>query len=481
MNFFINRAMGIGNSGVEHAQFYRAELFDMEGLPYKYLFTELVKELPEAMAHWNIRPEQVINLYEFFTFGKKVATEGAPRKNKREDKTFIDGANTHRIVQTLTSTGMLVREHIEKSPNPKTPGTLLVSRYKIEIFNAETMERKLMLNEFAHPSRGRILENIHIYDFEGQDLFFRNEVTFQRFFFETLTKIFEGKNTFIMDRGEESEAAFFGNEHIDFNLIEIIHADHLGDRDEPTAPLWNNYYEYLLTHVDQADRIVVSTELQRQDFLLDFPGMEDKFVTIPVGGISETNMVPVDPETTPKRARRFMTASRLAGEKHIDQAVKAVSRLHDLYPDITFDIYGQGGEDQKIRETIEECKAQDYIKLMGHSNNLAEDYKKYDAFISASYSEGFGLTYIEALNAGLPVVTFKARFGAMELVKDGINGYLRDFKRDDEEYSIEELTKGIQMMMEQDYPSFKKATIASVKDFHNPIIAKKWSKLINEL
>ena len=28
MNFFVNKAMGIGNSGVEHAQFYRAACFD---------------------------------------------------------------------------------------------------------------------------------------------------------------------------------------------------------------------------------------------------------------------------------------------------------------------------------------------------------------------------------------------------------------------------------------------------------------------
>ena len=44
MNFFINKAMGIGNSGVEHAQFYRARCFEKVQLPYKYVFVELVKK-----------------------------------------------------------------------------------------------------------------------------------------------------------------------------------------------------------------------------------------------------------------------------------------------------------------------------------------------------------------------------------------------------------------------------------------------------
>lgn len=66
-------------------------------------------------------------------------------------------------------------------------------------------------------------------------------------------------------------------------LISIVHADHLGDRNDPANPLWNNYYEYVLTHLDQLEGLVVATELQRQDLLVDFPNLAKKIVTIPVG------------------------------------------------------------------------------------------------------------------------------------------------------------------------------------------------------
>ena len=63
MNFFVNEAMGIGNSGVEHAQFYRAKRFDQANLDYKFIFMALVDNLHEAMDKWDLRDDQVINIW----------------------------------------------------------------------------------------------------------------------------------------------------------------------------------------------------------------------------------------------------------------------------------------------------------------------------------------------------------------------------------------------------------------------------------
>lgn len=79
MNFFINKAMGIGNSGVEHAQFYRARCFEKVQLPYKYVFVELVKNLHEAMDAWDIPDNKVINMWELFVFGKDYLKTGAKK------------------------------------------------------------------------------------------------------------------------------------------------------------------------------------------------------------------------------------------------------------------------------------------------------------------------------------------------------------------------------------------------------------------
>ena len=128
--------MGIGNSGVEHAQFYRAKCFDLVNLPYKFVFMELVKNLHEAMYSWGIKENQVINIWEFFVLGDSYLFEGIREKDEPHDDLLIDFSNTHRVKETITSSGLLIREHLEKSPNKKDSKTLLVSNFKTEISKA---------------------------------------------------------------------------------------------------------------------------------------------------------------------------------------------------------------------------------------------------------------------------------------------------------------------------------------------------------
>lgn len=473
--------MGIGNSGVEHAQFYRSKCFEKVQLPYKYVFVELIKNLHEAMEVWNIPDNKVINMWEFFVFGSDYLKNGASKKYEHAEEILLDFTNTHRTKETVTSSGMLIVEHLEKSPSKKKENLLLVSNYKVEIFDYKTLKRKIMFEYVDHKNRGKLISNIHLFDFEGEHLFFRTEVLLQRYFFDFLSSKFEGVKNFFIDRGQESESALFNHRSEDTNIIEIIHADHLSDRDVLTAPLWNNYYEYLLTHMDMVDRVVVATKLQREDLLKDFPTETKKIWAIPVGGIRDHELFRNDSSKHSAPIRKFITVSRLASEKHIDIVIKAVCKARRQFSDVSLDIYGQGGEDNKLRQVIKEMKAESYVKLKGHSNKIDQIYPEYDAFISGSYSEGFGLTYIEALDAGLPIVTFKARFGALELVKNGVNGYVKDFSRTDEEFSKQQLTEGILQLLQSDQQKIIDQTRDSVKEYQDSIIANKWKELINGL
>lgn len=101
--------------------------------------------------------------------------------------------------------------------------------------------------------------------------------------------------------------------------------------------------------------------------------------------------------------------------------------------------------------------------------------------MSTSFSEEFGLTYIEALNAQLPILSYNARFGALELVHDGENGFLAPFKRDDEEYSVNQLALAGEKMLAADYSTLVNNTRISVADFKDSVLVKKWEAIINEL
>lgn len=482
MNFFVNEAMGIGNSGVEHAQFYRAKRFDQAGLDYHFIFMELVDNLHEAMDKWNLSDNQVINIWEYFVYGDEYALNGLEKRSATEHQSVIDSTQTIRSDNKITSSGMRVVRHYVKYTNPKKNPPLLVSVDRVEIYNNATNERKIMFEQLTDPhNEGEVeIKNIHLYN-QPEQLFFPNLIQFRRYFFHRLEKLFPEKNVFILDRGEANEVALMDDDVRDQNrrkLISIVHADHLGDRNDPANPLWNNYYEYVLTHLDQLEGLVVATELQRQDLLVDFPNLAKKIVTIPVGGVQDVRQ-----KLVPKAHADFklVTISRLAEEKHIDLIIKAVINLHQAGKKVSLDIYGAGGEEKKLKKIIDESKAGSYIELKGLTHHADQVYPKYDAFVSASFSEGFGLTYIEALNAGLPVVTFKARFGAMEMIEDGVNGFLMDFKREDTDYNVSQLEVGIEKLMNTDIATMEDAILQSVDKFRDSVIADKWRKLIDEL
>jgi poly(glycerol-phosphate) alpha-glucosyltransferase len=482
MNFFINEAMGIGNSGVEHAQFYRAKRFDQAQLPYRFVFMGLINNLHEAMDKWDLRDDQVINIWEFLVFGDDYGRHGLTARVADHREMVVDSTNTNRFETRVTSSNMRIVRHFVKYPNPKKENHLLVSVDRVELYDNATNQRKVMFEEVPNPHGDGEFEirNIHLYDQPEGQLFFPNPVQLRRYFLHRLEKLYPGQNVFILDRGEPNEVALMDDEFRDNRkLVAIVHADHLSDRDDPKNPLWNNYYEYTLSHMDRVDRLVVATKLQREDLLIDFPNGQKQIVTIPVGGVSD-----VPPTFQPQPASkelRLITLSRLAGEKHIDLIVKAVIKLHDQGLPVMLDIYGAGEEKSKLATLIKDNHAETYVELKGLTHHADQVYPQYDAFVSASYSEGFGLTYIEALNAGLPVVTFNARFGAMEMIHDGVNGYAYDFKRDDEDFNIEQLEAGIKRLTTTDLTEMRTAVLASVAEFRDQVIADKWRTLIDEL
>lgn len=482
MNFFVNQAMGIGNSGVEHAEFYRAKRFKEAGIPFRFVFIYLIPELHQAMKKWGLKNIDVINMWEYFVLGQDYLKTGLKRRlPARKEVSITDRTNTLRLKHIYTDSGLHIVYHYVKEKNKQKPQSkiLLVRAFRTEIFNTKTNELKVTYETVDSEHEEARIQNIHLFDENGQHLYFANLVLLHRYFLATLDQFFGGNSNFIIDRGDYIDEALFPKKIPHTKSIGIIHADHLSDRDDPKHPFWNNNYEFLFNHIRDFDRVVVATELQRKDILIDFPNEKERIVTIPVGGIKPK---PAFLNKTKKLSKlNLITASRLAAEKHIDLAIKAVIQLHDEGFKIKFDIYGQGEKKDSLVDLIKKNNAGNYIHLKGLSDSLDRIYPKYDAFISASFSEGFGLTYIEALNATLPVITFKARFGAMELIRDGENGFLQEFKRNNDQFNVDQLKLGIKKLLNADYGKLREKTQIGMSRFSDRNIANDWRKLINGL
>ena len=118
---------------------------------------------------------------------------------------------------------------------------------------------------------------------------------------------------------------------------------------------------------------------------------------------------------------------------------------------------------------------------MGHQD-LKNIYGKYTCYVSASTSEGFGLTLMEAVGSGLIMVGFDVHYGNQTFIRDGQNGFLVPHPEDaDPEQLIEGLRDKIQKICafdEAQKESFSEASYDIAEDFLTRCTEEKWKELL---
>jgi L-malate glycosyltransferase len=117
--------------------------------------------------------------------------------------------------------------------------------------------------------------------------------------------------------------------------------------------------------------------------------------------------------------------SRLRREKGIDVLVKAFSLLPELHKTSHLLIVGDGPDLNELKAMAEKAEISDIVTWTGElpRNDALGAVCLMDLVVVPSREEGFGLTAIEAMALGKPVIASNTG-GLTEIVKDGINGYL---------------------------------------------------------
>ena len=225
------------------------------------------------------------------------------------------------------------------------------------------------------------------------------------------------------------------------------------------------------------DFYITATEEQnkllREQFL-KYKGVEPAVYTIPVGSLDELKYPTVN-----RNPYSIMTASRLAMEKHIDWIIEAVVKARETVPQLTLDIYGKGGEEQKLKDLIKKLGAENYIILRGQQN-LKEIYQDYELYLSGSMSEGFGLTLMEAIGGGLPIIGFDVRYGNPTFIDEGKNGYLIPVDENTtQKQKIGALTdRLVRLFTEADLDSFHEHSYEKAKGFLTKEVELRWKNIV---
>lgn len=209
--------------------------------------------------------------------------------------------------------------------------------------------------------------------------------------------------------------------------------------------LYNQYATYLPLHAGADLMIAVASQLRLEavdtviaptqkvrDTLLDY-GVRADIAVIPTGISLDKFRVPKDeamiaslrekyglsPET-----RVLLSLGRLGKEKNIEELIRYFSTLARFRDDVRLMIVGGGPDAERLQEIAESYLLEDRVIFTGmvDPSLVRQYYALGDIFVCASTSETQGLTYVEALSCGLPLVC--RNDAALDgVISNGLGGY----------------------------------------------------------
>lgn len=127
----------------------------------------------------------------------------------------------------------------------------------------------------------------------------------------------------------------------------------------------------------------------------------------------------------------IVTVCRLGVEKNIDEILDYMPDLLKKDKQIKFIIVGDGPYKKNLKNKVNKLNLNNYVIFTGmiKPDEVYKYYQLGNIFVCASTSESQGLTYVEALANGLPMVCKKDEC-LEEIIDNGVNGFI--FKNKDE-------------------------------------------------
>lgn len=234
------------------------------------------------------------------------------------------------------------------------------------------------------------------------------------------------------------------------------------------------YINKVKRYFKNIDKIVVMTKKAKEDYekWLKYSNSKAKVYDIP--NMLEESKVDNFAKFNNKT---LISVGRLEKEKDFLTLLDVFKIINNKYNDVKLKIVGEGLQRREIEEKIEKLNLNNKVILTGRisSQEVQEQMNTSSVFVLTSLCESFSLVLCEAMEVGLPCVSFNIDVGPKEIIQNGINGYLidnRDVK--DMALCIENL-----LIDENEWNKISKNSIESVKKYYSESVVNEWQKLFH--
>jgi len=158
-------------------------------------------------------------------------------------------------------------------------------------------------------------------------------------------------------------------------------------------------------------------------------------------GVTNDHVIPngidldeIDAASPAPESPDVLYVGRFIPEKNLNVLIRAVERLREQGLDVTARLVGDGPERDALERQVAASGLEEGVTVEGSREEYAEVLgllQSARVFGIPSRREGFGITALEALAAGTPVVTVDHPGNAVtEVVEDGETGYVTELAAD---------------------------------------------------